>query len=369
MSQSIPISKTKIIVPNRRQELLSRSRLLESLKSLLDNKLILLSAPAGYGKTSLMIDLAHHADMPVCWLSLDLLDRDPQRFIAYLIGAIAHQFPEVGKTSRLQLNQLKSIEQDAESLLVTFTNEIYEQIEDEFLLIIDDFHLLDDIPVISDLVNRFLELVVENCHVILSSRTLPPLEDVTLMVAREQVAGISHIDLEFSAREVQALYAQNYHEHLSDETAQEFVSETGGWITGMVLSNLPNMPRVSGVDTFAYLGKQVLDQQPDEIREFLMRTSLPEEFNAEFCDMVLAPLHSEPQNWYDLMGFILEKNLFVLPLDDDGRWLRYHPLFREFLQTRLKRSTRMKCVRFLSVWSKPTKKQESGKRPTLLANN
>lgn len=337
MPQPIPISKTKIIVPNRRPELLSRPRLLESLKSLLDNKLILLSAPAGYGKTSLMIDLADHADMPVCWLSVDLLDRDPQRFIAYLIAAVAQRFPKVGKTSRRQLNQLKSIDDDViESLLVTFTNEIYDQIEDEFLLVVDDFHLLDDIPEISSLVNRFLELIVENCHIILSSRTLPSLMDVTLMVAREQVAGISHIDLEFSAREVQALYAQNYHQHLSDEAAQEFISETGGWITGMILSNLPNMPRVSGVDTFAYLGQQVLDQQPKEIREFLIRTSLPEEFNAEFCETVLTPLHSGPQNWYDLMGFILEKNLFVLPLDTDGSWLRYHPLFREFLQSRLR---------------------------------
>jgi len=337
MSQSIPISKTKIIIPNRRSELLSRPRLLENLKSLLDNKLILLSAPAGYGKTSLMIDLAHQVDMPVCWLSLDLLDRDPQRFAAYLIAVVGEQFPDVGKTSRLQLNQIKSIDEDTiEALLITFTNEIYENIEDEFLLIIDDFHLLDDVPVISNLVNRFLELVVENCHIVLSSRTLPPLADVTLMVAREQVAGISHIDLAFSAGEVQALYAQNYHQHLSDDAAQKFVSETGGWITGMVLSNLPNMPRVSGVDTFAYLGQQVLDQQPKEIKEFLLRTSLPEEFNAEFCENVLAPFHSGPQNWYDLMGFILEKNLFVLPLDTDGRWLRYHPLFREFLQARLK---------------------------------
>lgn len=333
---SIPISKTKIVVPNRRPELLSRPRLLESLKSLLDNKLILLSAPAGYGKTSLMIDLAHHADMPVCWLSLDLLDRDPQRFIAYLIAAVTQSFPGVGKTSRVKLNQLKSIEKDAESLLVTFTNEIYDQIEGDFLLILDDYHLLDDVPVISELVNRFLELVVENCHVILSSRTLPSLEDVTLMVAREQVAGISHVELAFSVREVQALYAQNYHQHLSDETAQKFISETSGWITGMVLSNLPEMPRISGVDTFAYLGQQVLDQQPEEIREFLVRTSLPEEFNAEFCQTVLAPFHTGPQNWYTLMGFILEKNLFVLPLDLDGSWLRYHPLFREFLQSRLK---------------------------------
>lgn len=334
--KSIPISKTKIVVPNRRPELLSRPRLLENLKALLDNKLILLSAPAGYGKTSLLIDLAHHVDMPVCWLSLDLLDRDPQRFIAYLIASLSQRFPGIGATSRARLSQLKSIERDAEAILVLLTNEIYDQVEDDFLLILDDYHLLDDEPIISTLLNRFLELAVENCHVILSSRTLPSLEDVTLMVAREQVAGLDHAELAFQPREVQALYAQNYHQHLSDETAQEFVRQTGGWITGMVLSNLPGMPRVSGVDTFAYLGQQVLDQQPPTVREFLIRTSLPEEFNASFCEMVLGPFYAAPQNWYGLMSLILEKNLFVLPLESDGRWLRYHPLFREFLQTRLK---------------------------------
>src|SRR5512145_685318 len=335
-SKSIPISKTKIIVPYRRHELLSRPRLLESMKSLLDNKLLLLSAPAGYGKTSLLIDLAHNSKMPVCWLSLDQLDRDPQRFLAYLIASLAEQFPRIGEASRPQLNRLKSIEQDAESLLITLTNEIYDQIEEDFLLILDDFHLLDDFPVISALVNRFLELVMENCHVLLSSRTLPNLDDVTLMVAREQVAGLSHAELAFNPREAQALYAQNYRQHLSEEAANELIDQTGGWITGMVLSNSPGMTRVSGVDTFAYLGHQVLDQQPEAVREFLMRTSLLEEFSSEFCEIVLAPLYAEPQNWFDFLGLIFEKNLFVLPLGDDGRWLRYHPLFREFLQARLK---------------------------------
>jgi len=334
-SKTIPISKTKIVVPHRRPELLSRPRLLESLKALLDNKLVLLSAPAGYGKTSLLIDLVNNIEMPVCWLSLDPLDRDPQRFIAYLIATLAERFPGMGETSRLQLNRLKSIERDAESLLITLTNELYDQVENDFLLILDDYHLLDDVPVISTLLNRFLELAVENCHILLSSRTLPTLDDVTLMVAREQVAGLSHVELAFIPREVQALYAQNYRQHLSDETAHEFVEQTGGWITGMVLSNLSGVTRVSGVDTFAYLGQQVLDQQPEYVREFLMRTSMPEEFNFEFCEIVLGPLYSEPQNWSALMGLILEKNLFVLPLGSDGRWLRYHPLFREFLQARL----------------------------------
>jgi len=336
-ARSIPISKTKIIVPHRRPEILSRPRLLESMKGLLANKLVLLSAPAGYGKTSLLIELSQNVEMKVCWLSLDALDRNPQRFMAYMMAALAERLPGVGEVSKTLLSQLKSIEKDAEPLLVALTNELYERVEDDYLLILDDYHLLDEMPVISSLINRFLQLVDENCHVLISSRTLPDLEDVTLMVAREQVAGLSHSELAFLPREVQALYAQNNHQYLSDEMADEIVNQTGGWITGMVLSNL-NVVRVSGVDTFAYLGRQVLDQQPAHIREFLLQTSLPEEFNAEFCERVLAPLYASqgPQNWIALMGRILEKNLFVLPLGADGRWLRYHPLFREFLQTRLK---------------------------------
>lgn len=331
---SIPISKTKIIVPNRRRELLTRPRLLEKMNGFLENKLILLSASAGYGKTSLLIDLAHQAKVPVCWLTLDPLDRDPQRFMAYLIASLAERFPKVGEASQPLLNNLKSMESDAEALLVALTNELYEQAEGDYFVIIDDFHLLDDVPVIASLVNRFLQLVDENCHLIISSRTLPELDDVTLMVAREQVKGLNHIDLAFQPREIQALYIQNHRQYLADDKANEFVEKSGGWITGMVLSNSTEV-QFSGKDTFAYLGKQVLDQQPRHVREFLLRTCLPEEFNAEFCEIVLGPFYGAPQNWLNLMGFILDKNLFVLPLED-GRWLRYHPLFREFLQARLR---------------------------------
>jgi ATP/maltotriose-dependent transcriptional regulator MalT/DNA-binding SARP family transcriptional activator len=331
---SIPISKTKIIVPNRRRELLKRPRLLDKMNKDLENKLILLSAPAGYGKTSLLIDLAHQAKVPVCWLTLDPLDRDPQRFMAYLIASLAERFPKVGEASQPLLNNLKSIESDSETLLVTLTNELYEQTEGDYFVIIDDFHIVDDVLVISSLVTRFLQLVDENCHLIISSRTLPELEDVSLMVAREQVKGLNQADLAFEPGEIQALYSQNHRKYLPEDRASELVEKTGGWITGIVLSDSTEV-QISGAGTFDYLGKQVLDQQPRHVREFLLRTCLPEEFNAEFCEIVLGPFYGAPQNWLSLMGFILDKNLFVLPLED-GRWLRYHPLFREFLQTRLR---------------------------------
>ncbi len=334
-SSPIPISKTKIIAPHRRPDLLSRHRLLESLNAFLDRKLILLSAPAGYGKTSLLVDLAGQVSLPVCWLSLDPLDRDPQRFMAYLVAALAERFKGLNTPLRPMLSNLKSIETDAESLLVALTNELYEQVEEDFLLVIDDYHLLDDLPIITSLVNRFLQLVDDNCHIILSSRTLPSLPDITLMVAREQINGLSQTDLAFQPIEIQALYHQNHQKDLTEADARQLAEQSGGWITGLLLSDLSGRAQVSRVDAFSYLGRQVLDQQPAAMREFLLRTCLPEEFNVELCEAVLAPLHARPQNWPSIMGQVLEKNLFVLPVGD-GRWLRYHPLFREFLKARLR---------------------------------
>jgi ATP/maltotriose-dependent transcriptional regulator MalT/two-component SAPR family response regulator len=331
----VPISKTKIIVPHRRPELLSRNRLLESLNAFLDRKLILLSAPAGFGKTSLLVDLAHQTNLPVCWLSLDPLDRDPQRFIAYIIAALAERFKGINAPLLPQLNTLKSIETDAEPLLIALTNELYEQVEEDFLLILDDYHLLDDVPIITSLLNRFLQLVDDNCHIILSSRSLPSLPDITLMVAREQINGLSQTDLAFQPVEIQALYHQNHQQDLSEQAARQLAEQSGGWITGLLLSDLSGGSNVSRVDAFSYLGRQVLDQQPGPIREFLLRTSLPEEFNAELCEAILEPTPIASHSWPTIMGHVLEKNLFVLPVGD-GRWLRYHPLFREFLQARLR---------------------------------
>jgi ATP/maltotriose-dependent transcriptional regulator MalT/two-component SAPR family response regulator len=345
-ASEIPISKTKITLPKRRVELLTRKRLLDSLYEILDRKLIMVSAPAGYGKTSLLIDLAHHSDVPFCWLALDPLDREPQRFITYLIATLTEHFPKFGNRSLSMLNTLTGRDDSMERLLVTLVNEIYEKIGEHFVLVLDDFHLLDGVKSIQYFVNRFVQLVGENCHLIISSRSLTELSDMTLLVAREQVGGLDFSDLSFRPEEIQALLAQNRQIHLSDEDARKLVEATEGWITGLQFTDVETIRSGGnnfhpshgvGVSVFDYLGQQALENQPEALRTFLLRSSLLEEFDVNLCEAVLAPLYSKPQNWSKLLDTIVQKNLFTLPVGTKGQWLRYHHLFRDYLQERISR--------------------------------
>jgi LuxR family maltose regulon positive regulatory protein len=335
---SIPITRTKIILPRRRSDILTRDRLLELMYELLDYKLVIIAAPAGYGKTSLLVDFAQHAEIPVSWLAIDPLDRDRQRFIGHFIASINQSFPTFGKQSTTHFQSTNEI--DLDGLVTTIVNDAYEHIQEHFVLVLDDYHLVNDTKDIDTFINRFIQEVGENCHLILSSRTLLTLPDLPIMVARSLVGGLSFEELAFRPDEIKSLALQNYHLTMPENVAEKLVDETEGWITGLLLSaqtmwqgmeDRLRVARVSGIGLYDYLAQQVLESQSLLVREFLLRSSLLEEFDVELCKAVFG----SDGDWSRLLDTVLQHNLFVLPVGEDGRTIRYHHLFRDFLQARL----------------------------------
>ena len=261
---------TKVILPQRRKDLFTRQRLINLLYDLLDEKLILVIAPAGYGKTSLLIDFAYQVDLPVCWYAVDDLDQTPERFFTYFIAALHRRFPEFGDASKAALRAINQFNPDINQLVSVIVNDAYEHIQEHFLIILDDYHLVSDVKEIQAFINRFINEAAENCHLILSSRTLLSLPDLPLLVARSQVGGIGFEELAFRAEEIQSFVLQYFHVTLSDAASQDLARDTEGWITGLMLSaqvmgqgmtNQMRAARVTGVELYTYLAQEILDQQ------------------------------------------------------------------------------------------------------------
>ena len=335
------IVRTKIIIPKRRSDLLSRPRLLQLFHNLDEYKLSILTAPPGYGKTSLLIDAAHTLGVPFCWYTLDALDQDTTRFLTHFIASIKQRFKRFGQQSLALLENARS-DLDIDQLTTVLTNEIFETISGRFIVAIDDYHLVDQNQEINYFVNQFTQFVDDNCHLAISSRVPLPLPDLSLFIVRGQANGISFEELAFNKSEIQLLMLRNYDTQLTDNEADSLHRETEGWITGLLLSSQVQqqhemvdrlrLARASGIGLYDYLADQVLNQQPEPVREFLLQSSLLEEFNAALCERVYGSHHDWPQ----LITTLLQTNLFVIPVEnDEGLWIRYHHLFQEFLRNRM----------------------------------
>ena len=344
MADELLISQTKILLPQRRRELLSRSRLLELLSDLLDFRLIIIAAPAGYGKTSLLIDFAHQFDWPVCWLALDPLDNDPHRFLSHFVMSIKRQFPEFGDEAVNILKTTPADQLNLDYLISALTNDIYEKVTEHFIVVLDDYHLLNSNSQIDTFLSEFIQRADDNCHIAITSRKLLTLPDLPLMVARAQVGGLSIEELVFQPDEIQKLYSQVFHREIDIKEASDIVTASEGWITGLLLTSPMlrsglgepiKIARASGIGLYEYLAQQVLTQQPENIQAFLLNSSVFEEFNAVMCREVIGKALNQSEDWNRLMESIFHNNLFVLPVDDEYKWLRYHHLFRDFLRSTL----------------------------------
>lgn len=341
---SPPLIPTKIQVPRRHPDLLPRQRLVDFLDSHLGRRLILISAPAGYGKTSLLADFAHECDLPVCWYTLDRFDRDFRVFLEHLVAAIAGRFPAFGERSRAFLREVRDPGVQIYPLVATLLREIYDAIPEYFVLILDDHHAVQDQEQIGEFLDLLLTYADENLHLILASRELPALPGLALLVARRQAAGLSVEELRFTPQEIQMLARRNYGYELSEEQANRLAERTGGWITGLLLTAAPRWERISeaegplsvrgqiDVNLYDYFSQQVLDQQPPALHDFLLASSVLDELSPALCAEVLGV--ERPAL---LLAQLRARNLFVIAFEGDEERLRYHDLFRDFLQTTLRR--------------------------------
>jgi LuxR family maltose regulon positive regulatory protein len=336
-----PILATKLYIPRPRPNVVSRLRLLERLNEGLHCNLTLISAPAGYGKTTLVSEWIAFIERPAAWLSLDEADGDPARFLRYLVAAVQTIAAKIGAgvLSALQSSQPLPIE----ALLVALLNDL-TIIQDQFVLVLDDYHMIDA-RAIDQALTYLVEHLPPNMHLVIATREDPRLPLARLR-ARGYLTEVRAADLRFTSAEAAAFLNQVMGLHLSTEDIARLSRRTEGWIAGLQLAalSLQGQQDATGfIRSFTgshhfvldYLLEEVLGQQSERIQTFLLRTSILDRFCAPLCDaIVLDPAVSGRAT----LDYLEHANLFVVPLDNERRWYRYHHLFAELLRQRLKQS-------------------------------
>ncbi len=315
--------------------MVSRPRLIDRLHGS-ERKLTLVSAPAGFGKTTLLAEwlaAAPAGERPVGWVSLDQGDNDPAIFWAYFISALQRIQPGVGATALSLLNSPQP--PPIESVLTTLINEV-NAIEDDFTLILDDFHVIDVQPVHSA-VAYILDHLPPTMHLVIASRSDPPLP-LPRLRARGELIELRAADLRFSPEEAAGSLNEVMGLEVSPTDVATLEARTEGWIAGLQLAALSMQGRedasgfvaaFSGDDRYIvdYLVEEVLQRQPERVRTFLLQTSILDRLSGPLCDAV-----TDQEGGSALLEDLVRGNLFVVALDDKRHWYRYHHLFATVLQ-------------------------------------
>jgi len=335
---------TKFHIPPSFKRVVARPRLLEKLNAgLQDNvKLILISAPPGYGKTTLVsewiLNLKASSEIEIpkfAWLSLDEADNDIVRFVQYIFGALQQADEFLGRQVQSQLdfpNQL-----DVPNLMDTLLNDLSE-LRSKLVFILDDFHVISNLEIY-----QFFEYILDhlpvNTHLVLTTRADPQLPLARLR-ARRQMIEVRARDLRFSSDEARDFFGLASIP-LAAKTLRSIDERTEGWVAGLQLAALAlenQSDPVAFVESFHgshryildYLAEEVIQAQNEEIRAFLTQTSLLDHFNADLSNAVT--LRDDSQ---DIINWLEQSNMFIIPLDDNRHWYRYHHLFAEFLISHL----------------------------------
>ncbi|HSL29195.1 MAG TPA: LuxR C-terminal-related transcriptional regulator [Anaerolineales bacterium] len=333
----IELLRTKLFIPRPRKNLVARPRLVDCLNEGLDKKLTLIAAPAGFGKTTLLSEWIPQSPRCVTWLSLEAEDNDPARFWAYFIASLQSLSPRLGENALalLQSSQTPPLP----SILTVLINEI-GAFEPAFAIVLDDYHTIESQSIHQSL-TFFLEHLPGNMQVLMTTRVDPPFP-VARLRARNQLTEIRAHDLRFSADEAAAFLTQVMGLELSTEQVTMLEARTEGWIAGLQIAALSMQGR-DDVSEFVrmfsgshrhvlgYLADEVLNRLPKQVLDFLLYTSILDQLCGPLCDAVTGG-----EDGQAVLESLEHSNMFILPMDQEGKWFRYHHLFAEVLQGRLK---------------------------------
>ncbi len=330
-----PLLTTKLYVPPVRPGLVSRPRLIERLNAGLDRKLTLISAPAGFGKSTLLSEWVAGIKWPVAWISLDKGDNDPARFLAYLVVSLQTIEPDVGKSALAALQSPQP--PPMEAVLTGLINEI-ATVPDHFVLVLDDYHLIEAQP-IHDALTFLLDHLPPQMHLVIASRADLPLH-VARLRGRGAMIEIRSDDLRFAPDEAAAFLNEVMGLDLSHEDVEALEARTEGWITGLQMAALSMQGRKdirSFIAAFTgshryvldYLIEEVFQGQPPDVQDFLLQTSILDRFTARVCDAI-----TERDDSQEVLLALEQANLFIISLDDSRQWYCYHRLFADLLRHR-----------------------------------
>jgi LuxR family maltose regulon positive regulatory protein len=340
------IIRSKIHRPPIGLDFIRRPRLLERLEKYRQRPLTLVTAPAGYGKSVLISNWLEGCDCPSAWVSLDKNDNDLSLFLSYFLSAIQSIFPDAGRKTLALVNapSLPSMSAVAGS----FLNEL-ELIEQPFIVVLDDYQHIHN-ESLNDLLIRLLSHPPQSMHLVMIGRRDPALPIFALR-AKGQVTEIRTQELRFTKSETAEYLEQFAGLQIDPSTASALEEKTEGWVTGLRLAALsmrhrgnldPSLlePAVDAQYVMEYLFNEVFSQQPPEFSQYLLGTAILDRFCGPLCEAVCAP-GAEPftceMSGWEFVAWLKRENLFLISLDAENRWVRYHHLFRKLLVNQLNR--------------------------------
>ena len=333
-----PLLATKLYCPPPRATLVERSRLIQHLNTGLHGKVTLIAAPAGFGKTTLVSTWLNQLAQPSAWLSLDDGDNDPARFLAYMIRALQTLDPIIGTSVMPALQSPQP--PPAETLFTMLINDL-STLKQSCLLVLDDYHVINAAPIHHALA-FLLDHLPPQFHIVIASREIPPMPLAKLR-ARGQLSELRVGDLRFSQHEATTFLNQVMGLNLAADQISLLEQRTEGWIAGLQLAALSIQKHDDAsafIATFGgqhhaiadYLLEEVLHQQPPDVQHFLLTTSMLDRMCGGLCDALLQTQHGTSQA---MLEAIEQANVFVVPLDDQRQWYRYHHLFADLLRQRI----------------------------------